>query len=85
MIANMLSTEDNPYNPFDNFDEWYQFDTSNSYHSCAYVDRIAITSNELSEEDEAEAIEQAIDEIIKFNVTGNYIKVSKEFIDSDVA
>lgn len=85
MIANMLSTTDNPYNPFDNFDEWYQFDTSNGYHSCAYVDRITITSNELSEADDALAIEQAIDEIIKFNVTGNYIKVFREFPDSDVA
>lgn len=85
MIANMLSTSDNPYNPFHNFDEWYEFDTSNGYNSCAYLDRIAITSDELSEEMQAEAIEQAIDDIIKFNITGNYIKVSKEFPDSDVA
>ena len=85
MVANMLSTSDNPYNPFDNFDEWYEFDTSNGYNSCAYVDRITITSNELSEEDDALAIEQAIDEILKFNITGNYIKVSREFPDTEVA
>ena len=85
MIANMLSTTDNPYNPFDNFDEWYEFDTSSGYNSCSYVDRVTITSNELSEEDDSLAIEQAIDEIIKFNITNNYIKVSREFPDSSVA
>jgi hypothetical protein len=72
----MLTTLDNPYDPFKQFDEWYAFDESMGYHTCSYVARIAKTSNELSEEDESLAIEQAINEIISLNVLGIYKKVS---------
>ena len=76
MLVSMLTTLDNPYDPFEQFDEWYAFDESMGYHTCSYMARIAKTSNELSEEDESLAIEQAIDEIVKLNVLGIYKKVS---------
>ena len=52
-----------------------KFDVSKGYNSCAYLARIVKTSDELSEADEAMAIESAIDEIIKMNVLGIYKKV----------
>ena len=73
--AVMLTTVDNPYNPFTNFDEWKAFDEAKGYNTCAYLARIAPTSDELSEVDEARVISDAIDEIIKFNVLGIYKKV----------
>lgn len=73
----MLTTADNPNNPFTNFDEWYAFDTSMGYHTCAYLDRVTRTSDELSEEEQALAIEKAINKIIELNLTGNYLKVTK--------
>lgn len=73
--AVMLTTIDNPYNPFTNFNEWRIYDESKGYFTCAYLARIAKTSNELSEVDEDLAIEEAIDEILKFNVLGIYKKV----------
>jgi len=72
----MLTTIDNPFNPFTHFDEWKTFDEGKGYNSCSYLARIVKTSDELSEADEALAIEQAIDEIIKLNVLGIYKKVS---------
>lgn len=74
----MLTTLDNPYNPFIQFDEWYAFDTSHGYNTCAYLARIAKSSSELSEEDEDLAIDQAMDDIVRLNLTGNYVKVTKE-------
>lgn len=74
----MLTTIDNPYNPFLQFDEWFAFDESKGYHTCAYLARIAKTSDELSEEDESIAIESAIDEIVNLNILGIYRKVTKE-------
>lgn len=74
----MLSTSDNPYNPFTQFNEWYAFDRSHGYDCCGYLDRIARTSIELSEKDNHQAIDQAIDEILSYNLSGNYIKVERE-------
>ncbi len=78
MSQSMITTIDNPYNPFTQFDEWFAFDESKGYHTCSYLARITKSSDELSEADESLAIESAIDEIIKFNVLGIYKKVSKD-------
>ena len=75
MNAIMLTTTDNPFNPFVQFDEWKAFDEAKGYFTCAYLARIVKTSHELSEEDEALAIEQAIDEIVELNILGIYRKV----------
>lgn len=76
----MLTTLDNPFNPFTHYDDWYNFDVSKGYNTCAYLARIAKTSDELSEVDEALAIVQAMDEIVSLNLSGNYIKVKEDFI-----
>ena len=74
----MLTTTDNPYDPFTKYDEWYQFDEMSGYHTCSYLAHIVKSSEALSSLEEAEAVERAIDEILFFNITGNYIKVSNE-------
>jgi hypothetical protein len=66
----MLTTIDNPFNPFTEFDAWFGFDEANGYHSCALLGRVVKTSDELSEEDERLAIVDAIEEIIKENLSG---------------
>ena len=71
----MLSTIDNPYNPFDDFKNWFLFDVQNGYNSCAYLARIARTSDQLTEKENFEEIEKAIDEIIELDFMGVYIKV----------
>ena len=77
-MAVILTTTDNPYDPFTKYDEWYQFDEMSGYHTCSYLARIVKSSEALSSLEEAEAVERAIDEILFFNITGNYIKVSNE-------
>lgn len=74
----MLTTKDNPYNPFDNFDSWYMFDMDKGYNSSAYLDRIARTSDALSDEENMAEIERAIDEIILYDVRDLYRKVVNE-------
>lgn len=73
----MLTTFDNPYNPFDEFTSWFMFDEEKSYHSCAYLGRIAKTSEQLSDEENAQEIERAIDEIIKYDFQNIYKKVKQ--------
>jgi hypothetical protein len=72
----MLTTKDNPYNPWSQFDQWYTWDLTRGYDTLAYLGRIVVTSDELSAADQSLAIEQAIDEIITQN--GNtYQKVAR--------
>ncbi|ADD80998.1 gp107 [Rhodococcus phage ReqiPepy6] len=71
----MLSTSDNPFNPYTQWEQWYAFDAAAGYHTPAYLARIVVTSHELSEADQLLAIQQGIDEILEMNLTGNYIKV----------
>lgn len=78
MKQSMVTTTDNPYDPFDQFDEWYAFDTRKGYHTLSYLARITITSHELSPLDESQAIDQAVDEIVSMNINGMYKKVTKD-------
>jgi hypothetical protein len=77
----MLTTVDNPYDPFNDFDSWYAWDERVGYHSTSFLGRIIKNSDDLSEADKSLAIEQAIDEIVKENVNGVYKKVSRDVAD----
>lgn len=68
----MLTTTDNPYNPFTQFDSWFQFDISKGYNTCAFIDRVANTSDELTDKENDKEIENAMKEIAKENVLGIY-------------
>ena len=68
----MLTTTDNPYNPFTQFDLWFQFDVSKGYNTCSFIDRVANTSDELTDKENDKEIENAMKEIAKENVLGIY-------------
>ncbi len=72
-----LTTVDNPYDPFDEFTSWFLFDEEKGYHSCAYLGRIARTSDQLSEEENDLEVERAIDEIILYDFMNIYKKVKR--------
>lgn len=74
-----LTTFDNPYDPFEQFTSWWLFDVEKGYNSCAYLGRIARTSDQLSEEENRQEIERAIDEIIT-NDPGNIYKKVKRSV-----
>lgn len=74
----MLTTFDNPYDPFEQFDQWFLFDVEKGYDSCAYLARIARTANAFSDEENAHEIERAIDEIIKYDFLNIYKKVERK-------
>ncbi|GHV17307.1 hypothetical protein FACS189425_03260 [Clostridia bacterium] len=73
-----LTTFDNPFNPFEQFDSWLMFDVDKGCNSCSYLDRIARTSNQLSEEENNMEVERAIDEIVKYDFRNVYKKVKQQ-------
>lgn len=78
MRVAMVTTTDNPYDPITQFDDWYAFDELQGYGTLSYLGRIAKTSQDLSAVDQAIAVEEAVDEIVKMNVLGIYKKVVRE-------
>lgn len=72
-----LTTFDNPYNPFEQFNSWFLFDVEKGYNSCAYLGRIAKTSEQFSDEENEKEIEKAIDEIVRYDFMNIYKKVKR--------
>ena len=73
----MLTTFDNPYNPFDDFTSWFMFDIEKGYNTCSYLGRIVNLSDDLCQKEVNEEVERAIDEIIFYDFRNIYKKVYK--------
>ena len=72
-----LTTFDNPYNPFDQFDSWFLFDVIKGYNSCELLGRFARTSDSFTDEENDKEVERAIDKIIEYDFQNIYKKVKK--------
>ena len=73
----MLTTIDNPYNPFEQFESWFLFDTEKGYNSSSYLARIAKLTDDMSEVEKDIEIERAIDEILLYDFTNMRKKVRR--------
>ena len=79
----MLTTADNPYNPFNDFKSWFLFDVQQGYNTCAYLARITRTCDQLSDVENAIEIENAIDEIIEHDSRNIYLKVTEKYYNEE--
>lgn len=78
----MLTTVDNPFNPFTDFHEWYTYDIALGYNTMSFLARVAAVPTSLSEMDRDQAIASAIDEIARLNVSGVHRKVTRKDFES---
>ena len=78
----MLSTIDNPFDPFEQFVQWFLFDIEKGYNSCSLLARIIQLSDDMSEPEIDAETERAIDAIIENDVLNIYKKVTRN-IESD--
>lgn len=76
----MLTTNDNPFNPFEDFDSWFMFDIEKGYNSCSYLATIAKLDDDMSDEEQNREIERAIDEIVAYDFLDLYKKVTKQTV-----
>ena len=74
-MACAITTVDNPFDPFTQFDAWYRFDMDKGYNSCGLLARIARTSDAMSDKENEIEIERAIDEIVHYDFENIYKKV----------
>ena len=73
----MLTTFDNPYDPFEQFSLWFLFDVEKGYNTCSYIARVINIQDGLSQKEIDDETERAIDEIIANDFLNIYKKVIK--------
>lgn len=80
-----LTTMDNPYDPFEQFNQWLMFDKEHDYNTCEYLARMSQPrlTDDMSQTEENAVIENVIDEIIETFPIGLYKKVCKNEEASD--
>lgn len=73
-----ITTFDNPFDPFKQFESWFMFDVEKGYNTCSYLARISNVTEDMTEQEADAEIERAIDDIIKYDFLNVYKKVKKE-------
>ena len=73
----MLTTFDNPYDPFEDFLSWWLFDVEKGYNTCGLLGRIARYSEDFSIIEEKEDMDRAIEEIINHDFLNIYKKITR--------
>jgi len=74
--VSMLTTVDNPFNPFEDYDNWYRYDTDHGYDTCSYLARSVYDGTMLSDVERIQTVNQTIDDIVRLNATGYWKKVT---------
>ena len=73
----MLTTIDNPFNPFEDFTSWFLFDIEHGYNTCSRLARVANFSHHFTQKEIDKENERAIDEIIKYDFLDIYKKITR--------
>ena len=70
----LLSTTDNPLNPFDDWVAWYLEDIRLGHDTCGLVARLASVSNSIDDEPELASMR----DVVRYNFSGKHIMVTRE-------
>lgn len=76
----LLTTIDNPWNPFTQEDEWRAYDWSHGYYTEQYFASLANTSMNMSESEYDDEANRAMDEVIEQSPLGIHIKVTRDTV-----
>lgn len=73
-----ITTIDNPFNPFDDFENWFLFDCEKNYYTLNKLARLSKVDDSMTEKEESKEIERAIERLIEIDPLDIYIKVYKK-------
>lgn len=71
----MITTIDNPYDPFEQFTSWRLFDIEKEYYTCEHLARLLKPLDGLSEKEINDEIDRAMDVMIDTDILNIYKKV----------
>lgn len=75
MRDSFVTTYDNPFNPFEDFTNWLKFDHMMGYYTDARIARLTGNTDNLSEQDENQEIDRAVDTLLKYDFAGLWHRV----------
>ena len=78
MTETMLTTIDNPFNPFEQFVDWYMFDCQKGYNTYSRIARLMPDDDSLSSIEKDRIEDNIIDRMIRHDPLGIYTKVDEE-------
>lgn len=70
-----VTTLDNPFDPFKEPENWKRFDEDNGYHTTSLIARFINFADDYDDETFNQCLEDAVDDLVRFNFYGNYRKV----------
>ena len=73
-----ITTIDNPFDPFDDFNSWFMFDVEKGYYTNSKLARLIKIDDSMTEKEEIEEIERAIDRLIEIDPLDLYKKIVRE-------
>ena len=74
----MLTTFDNPYDPFEEFTLWLMFDKEKGYDTCERMMRFANITEDMTQKEIDEEVERAMDKLIELDFTNTFKKVTRQ-------
>lgn len=72
------TTIDNPFNPFNDFDSWFMFDIEKGYYTSSKLGRLTHLSDDMTEKEELQEVERAVDRLIEIDPLDLYIKITRD-------
>jgi len=73
-----ITTIDNPFDYFEDFNNWFLFDIEKGYYTCNKIARLSKTFEGMSEKEEIEEVERAIDRLVEIDPLDIYKKIYKK-------
>ena len=77
----MLTTFDNPFNPFVDFSSWYMFDCEKGHNTCSRLARIVNLDSEMTQKEVDEEKERAMKLIVKYDFEDKFMMGTQEQIE----
>ena len=74
----MLTTTDNPYNPFEQFALWNLFDKEHGHNTCELIARLSKISFDMTQKEENEDYDRVVEFIIMHDPHDKYKKFFRE-------
>ena len=75
-----VTSADNPYDPFEQWEQWLLFDINSGYNTCGRLDKVTHTSDAMTEKELFDAVEDGINILMKtgcINKKGTIVEYKK--------